>query len=59
MKIVDFKSFKDAVNKLDTMAQVDLTKPNSVFPQKTEVNLSEKMKNFFDIADGSNHDWNS
>ena len=59
MKIVDFKSFKDAVNKLDTMAQVDLTKPNSVFPEKQEVNLSEKMKNFFDIADGSNHSWNS
>lgn len=56
MKIVDFNSFKNAVNKLDAMAQTDMTKPNSIFPQ--DASLADKMKKFFDVADG-NPDWNA
>lgn len=58
MKIVDFDSFKKTVNKLDKMAQVDMTKPNTVFPQKTDETVADKMKKFFDVADGGNPSWN-
>jgi len=53
MKIVDFESFKKAINKLDSMAQ---GKPEdiNVFPQKS---TSERLKKFFEIADG-NPEWN-
>lgn len=51
MEIVDFNSFKNSVNKLDKMAQVDMTKPNAIFPQDDSV--ADKMKRFFDVADGN------
>lgn len=57
MKIVDFESFKNSVNKLDAMAAVDMTKPNSVFPQKKDESVADKMKKFFEVADG-NPSWN-
>lgn len=53
MKIVDIKTYKEAVNKLDLMAQT----PNmliSVFNEDDSVN--DKMQKFFDIADG-NPNW--
>ena len=53
MKIVDIQSFKEAVNKLDLMAQ-EPNMPISVFNEKDSV--SDKMKKFFDIADG-NPNW--
>lgn len=53
MKIVDFNSFKNTIEKLDKMAQVDMTKPNTVFPQAEDKSVSERMKKFFDIADGN------
>ena len=49
--IVDFNSFKSAINKLDKMAQTDMTKPNTVFPQKNE-SVQDKFQRFFQIADG-------
>ena len=39
------------------MAQTDMTKPNSVFPQNADNSIADKMKKFFDVADG-NPDWN-
>lgn len=53
MEIVDFNSFKNSVNKLDTMAQVDMTKPNSVFPMKEDESVKDKMQRFFEVADGN------
>lgn len=53
--IVDFKTY---INKLDNMAsQVDMTKPNSVMPQQNDKSVSERLKKFFDVADG-NSIWN-
>lgn len=57
MKIISFEGFKDKINKLDSMAKVDMTRPNSVFPQNSDESISEKMKRFFDVADG-NSIWN-
>lgn len=54
MKIIDFNSYKNCVNKLDQMAQVDMTKPNTVFPQKKDDSIEEKMQRLLDIADGKN-----
>lgn len=58
MKIVDFNSFKNSVNKLDSMAQVDMTKPNTVFPQKEDKSSAKEFfDNFFNIADGNKAHW--
>ena len=40
------------------MAQTDMTKPNSVFPQKEDKSVSERMQKFFEVADGENPSWN-
>lgn len=58
MKIVDFNSYKNSVNKLDAMANGDITKPNTIFPQKADESVADKMKKFFEIADGENPSWN-
>ncbi|CCY63435.1 MAG: hypothetical protein ACLSA2_05405 [Candidatus Gastranaerophilaceae bacterium] len=53
MKIVNFETIKEKVNKLDAMAQTDLTKINTVFPQNNNgKSVSERMQIFFSIADG-------
>lgn len=53
MKIVNFETIKEKVNKLDAMAQIDLTKINTVFPQNDNgKSVSERMKIFFSVADG-------
>lgn len=53
MKIVNFETIKEKVNKLDAMAQTDLTKINTVFPQNDNgKSVSERMKIFFSVADG-------
>lgn len=57
MKIVDFESYKNTINKLDKMAQVDMSKPDTIFPQKEDKSIADRMKKFFDIADG-NSIWN-
>lgn len=57
MKIVDFESYKNTINKLDKMAQVDMSKPDTIFPQKEDKSIVDRMKKFFDIADG-NSIWN-
>ena len=50
MKIVNFETIKEKVNKLDAMAQTDLTKINTVFPQNDNgKSVSERMKIFFFI----------
>lgn len=58
MKIINFDAVKEKINKLDAMAYTDMTKPNSVFPQKEDKSVAEKMQKFFDIADGNNPSWN-
>ena len=58
MKIINFDAVKEKINKLDAMAHTDMTKPNSVFPQKEDKSVAEKMQKFFDIADGNNPSWN-
>lgn len=58
MKIVNFENYKKSVNKLDGMAQIDMSKINSVFPQNFDETIREKMKKFFEVADGGNPEWN-
>ena len=58
MKIINFETIKEKINKLDAMAQTDMTKPNSVFPQKEDKAVAERMQKFFEIADGNNPSWN-
>ena len=58
MKIIYFETIKEKVNKLDAMAKTDMTKPNSVFPQKEDKSVSERMQKFFEVADGENPSWN-
>lgn len=48
--IVDFYSFKKAVNKLDAMAEPVIPKLSNVF---SDDSISDKMKKFFDVADGN------
>ncbi len=54
VKIIDLNLIKEKINKLDAMANVDMSKPNTVFSQKS---VSEKMQQFFEFADG-NPEWN-
>ena len=58
MKIINFETIKEKVNKFDLMAKTDMTKPNSVFPQKEDKSVAEKMQKFFEVADGENPSWN-
>lgn len=60
MKIINFETIKEKINKLDSMANVDMTKPNSIFPQKDDDKrtVTEKMQKFFEVADGENPSWN-
>ncbi len=58
MKIINIETIKEKVNKLDAMAKTDMTKPNSVFPQKEDKSVSERMQKFFEVADGENPSWN-
>ena len=58
MKIVNIEAIKEKINKLDAMAQTDMTKPNSVFPQKEDKSVAERMQKFFEVADGENPSWN-
>ena len=58
MKIINIEKIKEKVNKLDAMAKTDMTKPNSVFPQKEDKSVSERMQKFFEVADGENPSWN-
>ena len=59
MKIVDFESYKKAVSKLDALAS-EQTAPLVVFPQKTEKSAADRLKQFFEIADGNgNPEWNA
>lgn len=58
MKIEKFDAIKEKINKFDSMAKTDMTKINSVFPQKENLSVSERMKKFFDVADGKNPSWN-
>lgn len=57
---IHFDTIKEKIDKLDMLAnQVDLTKPNTIFMKNTEkLSVAERMKNFFDIADGKNPEWN-
>ena len=50
MSIVDFESFKNRVNKFDAIAKPVTPKLNPIF---TDDSVSDKMKKFFDIADGN------
>lgn len=58
MKIINFETIKEKINKLDSMAQTDMTKPNSIFPNKYDKSVAEKMQKFFEVADGENPSWN-
>ena len=46
MKIINFETIKEKVNKLDAMAKTDMTKPNSIFPQKEDKSVAERMQKF-------------
>ena len=50
MSIVDFESFKNRVNKFDAIAKPVTPKLNPIF---SDDSVSDKMKKFFDIADGN------
>lgn len=58
MKIVNIEAIKEKINKLDAMAKTDMTKLNSVFPQKEDKSVAERMQKFFEVADGENPSWN-
>ena len=58
MKIINFETIKEKVNKLDAMAKTDMTKPNSIFPQKEDKSVAERMQKFFEVSDGENPSWN-
>ena len=57
MDIINLDLIREKVNKLDSMAKTDMTKINSVFPQKENLTVSERMEKFFAIADGD-MSWN-
>ena len=50
MKRVDFESYKKSVDKLDAIAKPVTPKLNPIF---SDDSVSDKMKRFFDIADGN------
>lgn len=54
MKIVDLKSYKEYVNKLDSMAKADMSLPDLIFGNNNkDKSAAERMQKFFDVADGS------
>ena len=57
MKIVDFDSFKKAINKLDSMTQDNPAKIKIDFPKSEHKNAKDFFDKFFSIADG-NPEWN-
>ena len=60
MKIINFETIKEKVKKFDSMANVDMTKPNTIFPHKDDdhKSVAERMQKFFEVADGENPSWN-
>lgn len=48
--IINFESIKKSVDKLDAMAKPVTPKLNPIF---SDDSVSDKMKRFFDIADGN------
>lgn len=53
MKIINFNSFKNSVNKLDAMTRDD--SPASLFPQNYDrTSAKDFFDKFFSIADGNN-----
>jgi hypothetical protein len=54
--IVDFESFKSAINRLDKMAATEPSKINIDFP-KDGNRAKDFFDKFFEIADG-NPEWN-
>ncbi len=58
MKIINIKEIKETINKLDSLANVDMTKPNTIFPQNRDKSVKERIEQFFQVADGKNPSWN-
>lgn len=54
--IVDFESFKSAINKLDKMVKTEPSKIDINFP-KDQNRAKDFFDKFFEIADG-NPEWN-
>lgn len=48
--IINFESIKNSVNKLDKMAKSVTPKLGPIF---SDDSIADKMKKFFDIADGN------
>ncbi len=57
VKIINLDAIREKINKLDEMANTDMTQPNCIFPQRSDKTASERMQKFFEVADG-NPEWN-
>ncbi|MBO6087574.1 hypothetical protein J6P92_04415 [bacterium] len=58
IRIVDFKSFKDAIKKYDELAPQDNQKITIDFSHKDR-DTAARMAKFFEVADGNgNPEWN-
>ncbi len=57
---INFEMIKERVNKLDKLAsQVDFTQPITIFQKNIEKpSVGERMNKFFEVADGTNPEWN-
>ena len=58
IKVVDFQSYKDAVNKFDNLAGQENPQKITIDFSNHDKNVSEKFKKFFEVADGGNPEWN-
>ena len=58
MKIVNIDVIREKIEKLDSMAQTDMTKPNTIFNSGEDKSVKSRMQRFFEVADGENPSWN-
>ena len=59
IKVVNFQSFKDAINKFDGLATDENPKKITItFPHSNDKDVSKRMEKFFEVADGGNPEWN-
>jgi hypothetical protein len=58
IEVVDFQSFKDAINKFDDLAGLENSQKITIDFSNHDKDIAKRMENFFEVADGGNPEWN-
>ena len=58
IKIIDFQSYKDAINTLDKFVGEENSQNITINFSNHDKDIAKRMENFFEVADGGNPEWN-